>query len=91
MRNIVNSESGHGDKPSEGRFNAEARTGFDEVVVLDNGTEISVEAALGDLSRAADILFELGVEYEPFAGDLANVGRLLRQIAEGRTEARPSS
>lgn len=61
----------------------------DEVIVLPSGTEISIEAALGDLSRAASLLSEASLrgarggseDREGSIADLEHVGELIGLLA----------
>lgn len=55
----------------------------DEVIVLNSGTEISIEAALGDLQRAAEVLADgEGGDGDGAASDLHHVGELVRLLVE---------
>lgn len=51
---------------------------IDEIVVLPSGTELSVEAALGDLERAELVLLDYGVDDS--ASDLSHVRELLKLL-----------
>lgn len=61
---------------------------LDEIVTLPSGTELSVEAALGDLSRAAEFLASEdspedwdGDDPRGLASDLGHIAELLRHLA----------
>lgn len=64
----------------------------DEVIVLPSGTEISIEAAIGDVSRVRQHLsdrvnwsimeHEQRVDYDGFISDLGHVIELLQVLVE---------
>lgn len=59
----------------------------DYIVTLPSGTELSVEAALGDLSRAAGHLLAFHAQNtDGLAADLEHVSELLVLLASGEVK-----
>jgi hypothetical protein len=57
--------------------------GRDEVITLESGTEISIEAARGDLARAIAYIEEVGdVDTIGLVADLHHVGELVELLGE---------
>lgn len=59
---------------------------YDEIVTLPSGTELSIEAALGDLSRAVEFLCDGNDPYMNGLGaDMEHVAELVELLAKGST------
>lgn len=53
---------------------------YDQVIVLDNGTEISIDASLSDLERAIDYLGDF-TDLGDIVSDLTTAARLIEYLA----------
>jgi hypothetical protein len=54
---------------------------YDEVITLPSGTEISIEAAIGDLGKIrADLLSEAVEEYVDWSGEISDLGHVMELL-----------